>query len=65
MYNRLIFDYEMLNFLERSHNMRISQILIHGMSGLISEEGNFIKRDRKSTRLNSSHEWISRMPSSA
>ena len=22
-------------------------------------------RDRKSTRLNSSHEWISRMPSSA
>ena len=24
-----------------------------------------IKRDRKSTRLNSSHEWISRMPSSA
>ena len=25
----------------------------------------FINRDRKSTRLNSSHEWISRMPSSA
>ena len=25
----------------------------------------FGKRDRKSTRLNSSHEWISRMPSSA
>ena len=24
-----------------------------------------INRDRKSTRLNSSHEWISRMPSSA
>ena len=24
-----------------------------------------VKRDRKSTRLNSSHEWISRMPSSA
>ena len=24
-----------------------------------------IKLDRKSTRLNSSHEWISRMPSSA
>ena len=23
------------------------------------------KKDRKSTRLNSSHEWISRMPSSA
>ena len=24
-----------------------------------------VKKDRKSTRLNSSHEWISRMPSSA
>ena len=24
-----------------------------------------VDRDRKSTRLNSSHEWISRMPSSA
>ena len=24
-----------------------------------------VKQDRKSTRLNSSHEWISRMPSSA
>lgn len=45
MYNRLIFDHEMINFLDRSHNMRISQILIHGMSGLIKEEGNFIKRE--------------------
>ena len=27
--------------------------------------GAFAERDRKSTRLNSSHEWISRMPSSA
>ena len=26
---------------------------------------NLQKKDRKSTRLNSSHEWISRMPSSA
>jgi hypothetical protein len=43
MYNRLIFDHEMLNFLDRSNN-RISQILIHGMSGLIKEEGNFVKR---------------------
>ena len=25
----------------------------------------FVRGDRKSTRLNSSHEWISRMPSSA
>ena len=29
-----------------------------------SEFANFLA-DRKSTRLNSSHEWISRMPSSA
>jgi len=43
MYNRLIFDHEMLNFLDRRQD-RISQILIHGMSGLIKEEGNFIKR---------------------
>lgn len=43
MYNRLIFDHEMLNFLDRG-NSRISQILIHGMSGLIKEDGNFIKR---------------------
>ena len=27
--------------------------------------GNHYSADRKSTRLNSSHEWISRMPSSA
>ena len=25
----------------------------------------YVQPDRKSTRLNSSHEWISRMPSSA
>ena len=28
-------------------------------------EEKIAKEDRKSTRLNSSHEWISRMPSSA
>jgi len=44
MYNRLIFDYEILNFLDRRSDC-ISQILIHGMSGLIKEEGNFIKRE--------------------
>ena len=30
-----------------------------------SDVKTLIKKDRKSTRLNSSHEWISRMPSSA
>lgn len=43
MHNRLIFDHEMYHFLDRRGD-RISQILIHGMSGLINEEGNFIKR---------------------
>ena len=43
MFNRLIFDGEMVNFLDRSRG-RIPQILIHGMGGLISEEGNFIKK---------------------
>ena len=32
---------------------------------LPSKEKREAKQDRKSTRLNSSHEWISRMPSSA
>ena len=43
-----------------------------GMTIVIPESGNFqiegnyaVVLDRKSTRLNSSHEWISRMPSSA
>ena len=32
---------------------------------VLIEVGNALSADRKSTRLNSSHEWISRMPSSA
>jgi hypothetical protein len=43
MFNRLIFDGEMINFLDVVPG-RISQILVHGMSGVIKEEGNFIKR---------------------
>ena len=31
----------------------------------VSAENQSVNADRKSTRLNSSHEWISRMPSSA
>ena len=34
-------------------------------AGLIAVPVNARLQDRKSTRLNSSHEWISRMPSSA
>ena len=35
------------------------------ISAILSFIGSFFLIDRKSTRLNSSHEWISRMPSSA
>jgi len=48
MFNRLIFDHEMCNFLERANNRKISSVLLHGMSGLISEEGNFIRRESDS-----------------
>ena len=37
-----------------------SSIYVQSEQEVISED-----LDRKSTRLNSSHEWISRMPSSA
>lgn len=45
MFNRLIFDHEMCNFLERANNRKISSVLLHGMTGYISEEGNFICRE--------------------
>ena len=32
---------------------------------IIKNDDDYKRKDRKSTRLNSSHEWISRMPSSA
>ena len=45
---------------------RLSLAAIFWMSGRTKVEGLLtVKEDRKSTRLNSSHEWISRMPSSA
>ena len=46
-----------LNIQQNSGAMHFRDILFH--------EDYFIRKDRKSTRLNSSHEWISRMPSSA
>ena len=44
----------------KSTLLRIMAGLIRPSEGLVQCNG-----DRKSTRLNSSHEWISRMPSSA
>ena len=37
----------------------------HGLAAPLQERGIEIARDRKSTRLNSSHRTVSRMPSSA
>ena len=37
----------------------------HSFSGIARPEEVVVSLDWKSTRLNSSHEWISRMPSSA
>ena len=38
---------------------------LHRQTSLLKGDGAIGLADRKSTRLNSSHEWISRMPSSA
>ena len=40
-------------------------IVDSGGVAVVAHPGRYGFRDRKSTRLNSSHEWISRMPSSA
>ena len=45
---------------EKKSNEEFEVMLKH-----LTLEEMFSLRDRKSTRLNSSHEWISRMPSSA
>ena len=43
----------------------VSKTLEHVFTETFEIELTAGNRDRKSTRLNSSHEWISRMPSSA
>ena len=50
-----------------SNELAIIMVDIDGKEAIpaIEELGGGPLRDRKSTRLNSSHEWISRMPSSA
>ena len=54
--------------------MRVAQNVVDSRRKLLAElldRGRYLpleqicRKDRKSTRLNSSHEWISRMPSSA
>ena len=46
MLQRLFFDNETMNFLQVTSNSKISMILINGGSNILSDHGNFIKRDR-------------------
>ena len=49
---------------EKDENLHIYSFICNsGDENLLMQE--FLKTDRKSTRLNSSHEFVSRMPSSA
>ena len=53
-----------------SANLKIEIATVGSNGEVIDSEASMLRRnlinlDRKSTRLNSSHEWISRMPSSA
>ncbi len=47
MFNRLIFNPDMTDFLEKTSRNKISMILIHASGSLLSIEGNFISRDDK------------------
>ena len=49
----------------RSRNHSELSSLVNRVARLTVERVDIVTPDRKSTRLNSSHEWISRMPSSA
>ena len=46
-------------------NLIVAQLLFLEAEDPERDINLYINSDRKSTRLNSSHEWISRMPSSA
>ena len=45
--------------------MKVESKPLDALKTKIDQQKLVISEDRKSTRLNSSHEWISRMPSSA
>ena len=47
----------------RPYAQRLKGLMENASAGMDAGENKYL--DRKSTRLNSSHEWISRMPSSA
>ena len=54
---------QLIPVLQREVQLVLAAQRSRGMKG--SGFGSIVPPDRKSTRLNSSHEWISRMPSSA
>ena len=49
---------DLVDFLDSTDKDLQKQLKLYSLNDIV-------ERDRKSTRLNSSHEWISRMPSSA
>mgnify|MGYP003334122541 CR=1 FL=1 len=61
-------DPNVFNEATAQQNQNVAKILpvINNLTALVTQAMNDTSMsDRKSTRLNSSHEWISRMPSSA
>lgn len=45
MFNRLIFDKDLICFLDKTSINKVSMLLLNGIGDLISEQGNFISRD--------------------
>ena len=54
----------LINFYLKNNDC-LRQITMNGYNNVMKSKRDYPTQDRKSTRLNSSHEWISRMPSSA
>ena len=55
----------LLTFLKDKIDEEDEIIIVYDQNRATPKVLDVMKSDRKSTRLNSSHEWISRMPSSA
>ena len=58
-------SYSVIIFPSRFSPFILTRTLSNGNTFALSLKNHRSFKDRKSTRLNSSHEWISRMPSSA
>ena len=63
---RKLTEIEKQAFTQRKERVEFIRVALVGYTNVgKSTIMNLLSKDRKSTRLNSSHEWISRMPSSA